>query len=137
MFIKRDGSVANYSVNGKSIKIKSQPRYVIDKSFLSDMDNVYSLQQFLREKGLWDKNYAEIPFTATVTTLGIPEVSNWIVDWDIRKIRLQISNPRLPEGPKHWTSGIYIITSYTHNISADSMYTTTFELLRQPFAEIN
>lgn len=137
MFMKKDGSVATYSVNGKSIKIKSQPRYVIDKSFFSDMDNVYSLQEFLRKKGLWEKNYAEFPFTATVTTLGIPEVSDWIVDWDIRKIRLQISNPRLPEGPKHWTSGIYIITSYTHNISADSMYTTTFELLRQPFAEIN
>ena len=137
MFMKKDGSVATYSVNGKSIKIKSQPRYIIDKSFFSDMDNVYSLQEFLRKKGLWEKNYAEFPFTATVTTLGIPEVSDWIVDWDIRKIRLQISNPRLPEGPKHWTSGIYIITSYTHNISADSMYTTTFELLRQPFAEIN
>jgi len=137
MFMKKDGSVATYSVNGKSIKIKSQPRYIIDKSFFSDMDNVYSLQEFLRKKGLWEKNYAEFPFTATVTTLGIPEVSDWIVDWDIRKIRLQISNPRLPEGPKHWTSGIYIITSYTHNISAGSMYTTTFELLRQPFAEIN
>jgi len=137
LFISPNGNEHSYVINGKEIAVKSTPQWKLDMSLLSQIDKEVSLVEFLKKKGMWDKGFAQFPFKATVTTLGIPELSSFVEDDAFRKINLQVSNPRLPEGPKHWTSGIYQILGYSHSISADSVYTTSFDLLRQPFVEFN
>lgn len=137
MFISSNGNENSYVVNGKSIAVKSTPKWKLDLSMMSQIEDSASLSQFLKDKGRWDKGFAEFPFSVTVTTLGIPELSSFVEEDAFRKINLEVSNPRLPEGPKHWTSGVYQILGYSHSIAADSMYTTTFDLLRQPFVEFN
>ena len=137
IFFSENGKDHEYVIDGKSIRTKSTPKWKLDLSIMSQIDKATSLSQFLRDRGVWDKGFAQYAYTATVTTLGVPELSSFVEDDAFRKINLQVSNPRLPEGPKHWTSGIYQILGYTHDIAAGSMYTTTFELLRQPFVEFN
>ena len=137
MFLSTNGNESSYVINGKNIEVKSTPKWKLELSMMSQVDDSISLSQFLRNKGMWDRGFAQIPFTVTVTTLGIPELSSFVEDDAFRKVNLDVSNPRLTEGPKHWTSGVYQILGYTHNISSDSVYTTTFNLLRQPFVEFN
>lgn len=78
--------------------------------------------------------YSSAAFKTRVTTLGIPEVSSPIMDIASRKVHLRISETRLPGETEHWLSGYYQILGYNHRYDKVKGYTTSFNIVRLPFA---
>jgi len=79
--------------------------------------------------------YSDAAFSVNVATLGIPEISNPILDLGgrgSRRVYLRVSETRLPGSSEHWISGYYEIIGYSHRYNRSTGYTTHFNILRNP-----
>lgn len=65
----------------------------------------------------------DYPYKAEITVLGITDVFH--IAKDTIKVNVFVN------GAKHFTSGIYMITGYSHHIS-DASFTTTYQLIKIP-----
>jgi hypothetical protein len=70
------------------------------------------------------------PFSMSIETVGIPELSNFVFDISHRTVNLKILDTRTRES--HWASGIYKILGYTHTISSAG-YLTNLNITRMPY----
>ena len=102
-------------------------------SFMSDL-GATAVSDYERSV-LHDFLYSEMAFTVNVTTLGIPEVCNPLLDMGdrgSRKVYLRVSEIRKPGESEHWLSGYYEILGYSHSINSSTGFTTRFRLARNP-----
>lgn len=130
----------SYEIENNSIKIDTTE----DFKSVSLGDDIIG---FLSEEGDIDVSdyirirtneylYNDMSFKLKVLTLGIPEMSNPIIDLGeigTRRVWLRISETRLPGSADHWLSGYYKVIGYTHVYNESKGYTTSFNLVRSPY----
>jgi hypothetical protein len=101
------------------------------------------LSYILKEKSILNEIYSKYFLQVDVKCLGIPEFSSSYKDIRFRRVALLVSDPRSElneDGTDrlyHWSTGLYRLIGYTHNISPSEGYTMTMNLERAFFDEVN
>lgn len=109
--------------------------YVVKQSIINSLfDDQILKKMYNMYMARYSSFLYKMPFKLSLTTVGIPELSNPIVDIGSlgnRVVSLKIRELRVPGKQEHWLSGKYHIVGYEHSISSAG-YETRLHLYRVP-----